>query len=472
MKSPFGARPSARKVGRSVLRGSVGIARGAISGARARPSAERGSRESRARQPARGRRPLSRPRRAHARPSAARRSPRRRARAGGLSAFAFVTSRAAGAVAHLSFDERYLATRDKSRGRAQQPKSVADGLARGARSLGAGVVQGVTGLLVQPVRGFREEGALGLCKGVGKGIVGVAVKPTAGAARRAAPATSRSACAGCCPHAQRPAQLRPCASSHGIARARPRATLPRPPPPQPSAGVLDLLSRTAQGAANQARGSSTLVALHRVRPPRILYGEKKVVREYVHAEAAAHEVLAEFRAGKHRREPLIHCVDLIPQRRAGGLAADVGILTDKRLLLAVWTTKRVVRHIGLDEIDRTVALPQQPSELLLTARQEPWQVSVSETQQQMRACMRSRRSRAQEGDSQARSAQRTQVVRLECGSEAKCNAFIQQLMHAKEQRAPKGSRASVSSQGESASLRAGSRGAPSAHPARGGAVPS
>lgn len=93
-----------------------------------------------------------------------------------------MTNSAAGAVAHLSLDKRYLATRDQSRGIAQQPRNVADGLAKGTRSLGLGMLQGVSGLFVQPARGYRESGALGLCKGVGKGIVGVAVKPTAGAA--------------------------------------------------------------------------------------------------------------------------------------------------------------------------------------------------------------------------------------------------------------------------------------------------
>jgi len=320
---PFGHAGSVREVGKNVLSGSVGIARGAVSGA--------------------------------------------------LSAFAFVTGKAAGAVAHLSFDERYLATREKTRGRAQQPSTAVDGLARGGRSLGTGVMQGITGIVVQPARGYKEAGALGFAKGLGKGLVGLGVKP--------------------------------------------------------AAGVLDLLSRTAQGAANQTRRSSSLVSQHRARPPRTLYGDKKVVREYVHAEAAAHEVLAEFRAGKHRREPLAHCVDLVPQPR--GLTADVAILTDRRLMLAEWKTKRVLRHISLDDVE-SFEPAAGGAELLLTTRQrEPWQATVSSTQQQMQSCMRSQRHRHQDsgpqGDTPTRSTVNRQAIRLECTSEAACRAFVAAL---------------------------------------------
>lgn len=198
------------------------------------------------------------------------------------------------------------------------------------------------------------------------------------------------------------------------------------------AGVLDLLSRTAQGAANQARGSSNLVAQHRVRPARMLYGDKKVVREYLHAEAAAHDVLADFRTGKHRREPLAYCTDLVPRPR--GLIADVAILTDKRLLLAVWATKRVVRHIRLDDVEHFEPSPEGGgTELLLTTRQEQWQVTVSDTQRQMRACMRTQRSRPPDdsptrADARpARAVQRIQVHRLQCTSKVECQAFMQQL---------------------------------------------
>ncbi len=46
--------------------------------------------------------------------------------------------------------------------------------------MGKGIFDGVTGLVTQPVKGAKEEGAKGFFKGFGKGIIGIATKPVAG----------------------------------------------------------------------------------------------------------------------------------------------------------------------------------------------------------------------------------------------------------------------------------------------------
>ena len=46
--------------------------------------------------------------------------------------------------------------------------------------MGKGIFDGVTGLVMQPVKGAKEEGAKGFFKGFGKGIIGIATKPVAG----------------------------------------------------------------------------------------------------------------------------------------------------------------------------------------------------------------------------------------------------------------------------------------------------
>lgn len=297
-----------------------------------------------------------------------------------------MTSRAAGAVAHLSFDERYLARRERARGTAQQPGTAAAGVIRGTRNLGADLVDGVTGILTQPARGYNQSGIRGFAIGIGKGLVGAAVKPTA--------------------------------------------------------GILDFVTRTAQGVANQARGSS-VASQQRVRPQRKLYGDKKVVRQYVHAEAAAHEVLAEFRAGRHRREQLVHCVDLISQER--GLAADVAILTERRLLLAVWRTKRVLRHISLDDLQSFESTADDNSVLVLnTAVRQLWKATVSSTQQRMRACMPTSRLSTRPADEGLPNAR---VVTMECTSPAVRDAFILSLGKAARQFVHKGQGAAAGTSG-------------------------
>jgi hypothetical protein len=51
---------------------------------------------------------------------------------------------------------------------------------QGMTSMGKGIFDGVTGLVTQPMKGAKEEGAKGFFKGFGKGIIGIATKPVAG----------------------------------------------------------------------------------------------------------------------------------------------------------------------------------------------------------------------------------------------------------------------------------------------------
>ena len=51
---------------------------------------------------------------------------------------------------------------------------------RGVQDLGFGLIQGVTGLVYDPIRGAEREGLKGFVKGLISGIAGVAMKPAAG----------------------------------------------------------------------------------------------------------------------------------------------------------------------------------------------------------------------------------------------------------------------------------------------------
>jgi len=53
-------------------------------------------------------------------------------------------------------------------------------LAHGARDFGVGIYKGVTGIVTEPIKGVRKEGAVGLAKGLGRGLIGVVLKPTIG----------------------------------------------------------------------------------------------------------------------------------------------------------------------------------------------------------------------------------------------------------------------------------------------------
>lgn len=48
------------------------------------------------------------------------------------------------------------------------------------QGLGFGLYDGISGFVMQPVRGVQREGAVGLLKGFGKGVGGLVCKPCAG----------------------------------------------------------------------------------------------------------------------------------------------------------------------------------------------------------------------------------------------------------------------------------------------------
>jgi hypothetical protein len=55
------------------------------------------------------------------------------------------------------------------------------GFAVGGKSLAWGLVDGISGLGVQPYKEYKKSGAVGLATGFGKGLAGLATKPAAGA---------------------------------------------------------------------------------------------------------------------------------------------------------------------------------------------------------------------------------------------------------------------------------------------------
>jgi len=90
-----------------------------------------------------------------------------------------ITGVVSNVTAQASFDKEYLAQRNIDA--QSKPKHVGEGFAMGLMGFGKGLVGGVTGIVTQPMKGVKEEGAVGLMKGIGKGLVGLAVKPSVAA---------------------------------------------------------------------------------------------------------------------------------------------------------------------------------------------------------------------------------------------------------------------------------------------------
>lgn len=89
-----------------------------------------------------------------------------------------VTSIGSKVAAKLTLDEDYQLQRDKAA--KKQAKHAGQGFLFAARDVGKGFFGGLTGVLMNPVRGAQREGLAGFGKGIVSGVVGVVAKPVVG----------------------------------------------------------------------------------------------------------------------------------------------------------------------------------------------------------------------------------------------------------------------------------------------------
>jgi hypothetical protein len=98
---------------------------------------------------------------------------------GGTSAF---TSKITGGLGRgmsmLTLDSDFQRLRNSRR--LTKANSVSEGIYVGTRELGKNIVDGVTGIVKAPYRGWEEGGGVGLSVGIAKGLLGVALKPAVG----------------------------------------------------------------------------------------------------------------------------------------------------------------------------------------------------------------------------------------------------------------------------------------------------
>lgn len=62
----------------------------------------------------------------------------------------------------------------------QKITGLQSGLKAAGKGLSLGLYDGITGLVTQPIKGAKEDGAAGFIKGFAKGIGGIALKGGAG----------------------------------------------------------------------------------------------------------------------------------------------------------------------------------------------------------------------------------------------------------------------------------------------------
>ena len=50
----------------------------------------------------------------------------------------------------------------------------------GAKDFSMGILKGISGIIIDPIKGAKKEGGIGFLKGIGTGITGVVSKPVTG----------------------------------------------------------------------------------------------------------------------------------------------------------------------------------------------------------------------------------------------------------------------------------------------------
>lgn len=81
-------------------------------------------------------------------------------------------------IAALTLDDDYQRKRREAMNR--KPADGLETIARGTKGVVTGVFDGVTGVVMRPIEGAREQGVEGFFKGVGKGMVGLVARPVSG----------------------------------------------------------------------------------------------------------------------------------------------------------------------------------------------------------------------------------------------------------------------------------------------------
>lgn len=90
-------------------------------------------------------------------------------------------------VSILTLDSEFQ--RHRSLRRYNKATSVSEGLYVGTQELGKNIVEGFTGIVVSPYRGYETGGMSGFGMGIAKGLLGVALKPAVGVLDLASRAT-------------------------------------------------------------------------------------------------------------------------------------------------------------------------------------------------------------------------------------------------------------------------------------------
>jgi len=213
-------------------------------------------------------------------------------------------------IATLSFDPEYIQKR-QVRHVAEKPKHFGEGLLYGFKDLGTGMFDGLSGIVTQPVKGARKEGALGFVKGLGRGFIGMGIKPVVGA--------------------------------------------------------IDLVSRTTEGIRNTTTIGDKETERNRL--PRH-FGPDKILEEYTSKEAQGSYYLDNVDQGVFKNEKYIHheqldddTVVVISEKRV--------VQLDKNSFVSNWMIEvKYIVEVDLTELGVLIKFEREPEFAIIDCRDQ------------------------------------------------------------------------------------------------------
>lgn len=148
-------------------------------------------------------------------------------------------------ITTLTQDKEYLMDRQREQAM-NKPRNIVDGVEMGVKSLIVNLGQGISGVVSQPVRGYKKDKFKGMIIGGVRGLSGLVVKPVA--------------------------------------------------------GVLDVASKAAEGIKRTAASNIFFGISERKRPPRVFYGLSSIMKIYNLEDSIAYSLIAEAKKGKYRKD--------------------------------------------------------------------------------------------------------------------------------------------------------------------------
>jgi vacuolar protein sorting-associated protein 13A/C len=211
--------------------------------------------------------------------------------AGTFNTISKITSSLASGLTALSMDKEYLNKRNNYR--SKKPQNALQGMGKGAVSIGKGLLSGITGIVVQPIKEVKSSGATGIFLGVFKGMSGLITKPLG--------------------------------------------------------GLMDATSQTAEGIKKSVQSKDDRANELKIRVPRVFYSSLQYFKVYNRDDSETMKILKTLDNSKYENDTFFDSIEVTVQENA---QKHFIVLTNENFLILSANKGHVVFKIEIRDISR------------------------------------------------------------------------------------------------------------------------